>query len=517
MNLSLVAAQLQAHIEQRNAAGPPLQVQLQQLQREREIREEREQEQKNRERDRERGAQQPRGRDGERSRGRGTERDREGSTVTAASSSVSSGRRGASISPVRPNLYTAPPEPEARPHRPPPPEQQPPAQGGNPLFPLMSGMDPNPFVPVGKIGLAGQDVGRATLVQMSELSRRQQQQQQQQGWFQPQPGMDYTSQESASRRGSVANPVQQQQQQASSSPGPQATDANNFWANNMLPPNFGLDGLLGSGAGGSGEGGPRAFDFNDETTANAASAHEGLQVYTVGHLVPRGQLPDDPLGMGMGSSTASSTAGTEWSFSTMNAGGMTSGMGIGGMAEQQQQQQAQMVFGPEQPAEEQQGGQDSSSSDDDEVVRPSINTTDENGSPVAIQAPIPPKTSPSSSPKADGSSASTSSAGVGGEGKKLRVRRSTYVPGWAVPPRVLLVDDDAISRKLSTKFLQVFGCTTDVAVDGVSAVTKMNVEKYDLVLMVRFQCPGVLERLLIVWAWCRISSCRSWMVFPPRA
>ncbi|KAJ7753105.1 HSF-type DNA-binding-domain-containing protein [Mycena maculata] len=65
----------------------------------------------------------------------------------------------------------------------------------------------------------------------------------------------------------------------------------------------------------------------------------------------------------------------------------------------------------------------------------------------------------------------------------LRVRRSTFVPGWAVPPRVLLVDDDAVTRKLSSKFLQVFGCTTDVAVDGVGAVEKMNFKKYDLVLM----------------------------------
>ncbi|KAK0559052.1 kinase-regulated stress-responsive transcription factor skn7 [Tilletia horrida] len=65
----------------------------------------------------------------------------------------------------------------------------------------------------------------------------------------------------------------------------------------------------------------------------------------------------------------------------------------------------------------------------------------------------------------------------------LRVRRSTYVPGWAVPPRVLLVDDDAVCRKLSSKFLQVFGCAIDVAVDGVNAVNKMNLEKYDLVLM----------------------------------
>ncbi|TIB76760.1 response regulator [Wallemia mellicola] len=54
---------------------------------------------------------------------------------------------------------------------------------------------------------------------------------------------------------------------------------------------------------------------------------------------------------------------------------------------------------------------------------------------------------------------------------------------WTVPPRVLLVEDDAVCRKLSSKFLQIFGCTIDVADDGVSAVNKMNFTKYDLVLM----------------------------------
>ncbi|OLL22498.1 Transcription factor prr1 [Neolecta irregularis DAH-3] len=78
----------------------------------------------------------------------------------------------------------------------------------------------------------------------------------------------------------------------------------------------------------------------------------------------------------------------------------------------------------------------------------------------------------------------------------LRVTRSTFIPGWAVPPRVLLVEDDAVCRRLSSKFLQVFGCEIDLAVgfltylfilttkvDGVSAVNKMNFAKYDLVLM----------------------------------
>ena len=68
------------------------------------------------------------------------------------------------------------------------------------------------------------------------------------------------------------------------------------------------------------------------------------------------------------------------------------------------------------------------------------------------------------------------------EGRFLHTLRSIIrQPGHA---RVLLVDDDAVSRKLSSKFLQVFGCTIDVAVDGVVAVNKMNLEKYDLVLMV---------------------------------
>jgi len=49
---------------------------------------------------------------------------------------------------------------------------------------------------------------------------------------------------------------------------------------------------------------------------------------------------------------------------------------------------------------------------------------------------------------------------------------------------VLVVDDDAVGRRLSNKFLKVFGCTTDVVVDGVAAVNRMNLEKSDLVLVV---------------------------------
>lgn len=111
--------------------------------------------------------------------------------------------------------------------------------------------------------------------------------------------------------------------------------------------------------------------------------------------------------------------------------------------------------------------------------------------PAALQLPAPLDVQSSAAfatPTASSSSSSSSSTAVARRAptpQRLRVRRSTFVPGWAVPPRVLLVDDDAVSRKLSSKFLQVFGCTIDVAVDGVGAVNKMNLEKYDLVLMVR--------------------------------
>jgi len=55
----------------------------------------------------------------------------------------------------------------------------------------------------------------------------------------------------------------------------------------------------------------------------------------------------------------------------------------------------------------------------------------------------------------------------------------------SVPPKILLVEDDDMCRKLSSKLLQVFGCTFDVATDGLDAVEKMNYgNKYDIVLMV---------------------------------
>ncbi|KAF9242053.1 hypothetical protein BU15DRAFT_44406 [Melanogaster broomeanus] len=166
--------------------------------------------------------------------------------------------------------------------------------------------------------------------------------------------------------------------------------------------------------------------------APAQTTHEGLQVFTLGHLLPRSSV-DDSNG--------------NWAFigedgapgpGTADGGG---GAGVG----------------------------------DDEVY-------DRGESPGPEEVVQPTPSNPMSGSQSPVSTGTASSSGTGNH-RKLRVRRSTFVPGWAVPPRVLLVDDDAVSRRLSSKFLQVFGCAIDVAVDGVGAVNKMNLEKYDLVLM----------------------------------
>jgi osomolarity two-component system response regulator SKN7 len=170
--------------------------------------------------------------------------------------------------------------------------------------------------------------------------------------------------------------------------------------------------------------------------ASGASAHQGLQVYTLGHLMPRSSVDD---------------ANGNWSFDS-NVLAISEGVAIENSTEvvvDASVPESSAYGAPEQAAT------DSAPFSDVDIGEETVNPSP----PIPGQAVVAPQ--------------------------KLRVRRSTYVPGWAVPPRVLLVDDDAVSRKLSSKFLQVFGCTIDVAVDGVGAVNKMNLEKYDLVLMVR--------------------------------
>jgi osomolarity two-component system response regulator SKN7 len=68
---------------------------------------------------------------------------------------------------------------------------------------------------------------------------------------------------------------------------------------------------------------------------------------------------------------------------------------------------------------------------------------------------------------------------------------------WTVPPRILLVDDDSVYRDLSERLLHVFGCTIDLAKDGVEALKKMGLERYDLILMVRKKAAVCYNLLLL--------------------
>ena len=205
-------------------------------------------------------------------------------------------------------------------------------------------------------------------------------------------------------------------------------------------------------------------DDDDSSSPSSSSlmtnVNEGLQVYTVGHLMPRDKFANED----------------NWSFDA-------NGFSGGGSASTNASSRGDFMYEPTAAASETVGPLGGNGNEDDEdveIVPPGMLTTGPPPSTPTVSSttatPLPPASSllPPPSPLSSSSSQ-----------QKLRVRRATFVPGgWAVPPRVLLVDDDAVIRKLSSKFLKIFGCTTDVAVDGIGAVTKMNLEKYDLVLMV---------------------------------
>ncbi|KXN87180.1 Transcription factor prr1 [Leucoagaricus sp. SymC.cos] len=192
----------------------------------------------------------------------------------------------------------------------------------------------------------------------------------------------------------------------------------------------------------------------DENASSKALAHEGLQVYTVGQLMPR-NISDS------------------WNFDSdaSAAAGAGGGVGIGGSGNGNS---GGYPTGSSIPSTSSISDSFERGGDRKEVALSSTSpTTSANATTTYPSASLSP--SPTRKPKSSSPSSPKTS--------KLRVRRTTVVPGWAVAPRVLLVDDDIVSRKLGSKFLQVSGCTIDVAVDGMGAVTKMNLEKYDLVLM----------------------------------
>ena len=186
--------------------------------------------------------------------------------------------------------------------------------------------------------------------------------------------------------------------------------------------------------------------------------HEGLRVFTMGHLMPKSGQDD---------------ANGNWTFDSGSLGAAMLPALTGGDAYQS-------------------GSSPTSGSAPTSGAGPSSSPGSKNGITTAVPS----------------SSSSAALAARSSTPQKLRVRRSTFVPGWAVPPRVLLVDDDEVNRRISSKFLQVFGCTIDVAVDGLQAVDRMNFEKYDLVLMVRFVC--VLKSYFVIHEfWVRTSLCRN--------
>lgn len=76
---------------------------------------------------------------------------------------------------------------------------------------------------------------------------------------------------------------------------------------------------------------------------------------------------------------------------------------------------------------------------------------------------------------------------VAGAGSELQLmdEASEFIQkiSWRYAPTVLVVDDDAICRRLSHKFLSLLGCKSDSSTDGLDALQKLRSKQYDLVLM----------------------------------
>lgn len=67
-----------------------------------------------------------------------------------------------------------------------------------------------------------------------------------------------------------------------------------------------------------------------------------------------------------------------------------------------------------------------------------------------------------------------------------RIQDSASLPErvpWIVSPRVLLVEDDPICRKIGSKMLEMMGCKITAAADGLEAIRQMQNREFDIVLM----------------------------------
>ncbi|CAG8569384.1 18719_t:CDS:2 [Rhizophagus irregularis] len=61
--------------------------------------------------------------------------------------------------------------------------------------------------------------------------------------------------------------------------------------------------------------------------------------------------------------------------------------------------------------------------------------------------------------------------------------RGNSVPNWSIQPKILFVDDEIFVREGSSQWFQAYGCQFDVAVDGITAVNKMQIHQYDIIFM----------------------------------
>lgn len=204
--------------------------------------------------------------------------------------------------------------------------------------------------------------------------------------------------------------------------------------------------------------------MNKAFASSSSLSDDSMQVYTLGKLVPRREQTNWNPGVDP-SAVAGPSAGfvpTSTSKTPHPHPPQVPGPSLGGSRSDQNARRDE--------------DEEDESEEEEECVMPTPTTAPNNPPPSTSDKP------------SSGTLVSSSSSGPpsSAAAQKIRVRRTAFVPSWAVPPRVLIVDDDIISRKLGGKFLQVSGCQFDMAVDGESAVNKMmNLEKYDLVLMVR--------------------------------
>jgi two-component system sensor histidine kinase/response regulator len=70
-----------------------------------------------------------------------------------------------------------------------------------------------------------------------------------------------------------------------------------------------------------------------------------------------------------------------------------------------------------------------------------------------------------------------------GTGSRAPFEKSTVVPPTRRGPKVMVVDDDAISRSVSSQLLELIGCDVEVALSGAEALERAQASPYELIFM----------------------------------